>query len=555
MSERVPEALGRYLGSPPPRTANLSPVRLIDPICRPGLLCDCATIRTFYGQRSFCLVWSDSLGPLPRAYDLFHRIRDAHGDGMDPGPYHTKQIRVALKIIQSCQAQDRTPDRTVLQELDILLTDAFLGYAAHLSRGRTHPDTSAARWSPSTGNLQLISLLQSALQRDNILETMNQLQPRHRGYADLHEALTRYLAAARHGGWPRVEPGPPLRNGDRDPRVTALRRRLAASGDLTGPESPDPARFDDNLEYALRLFQYRNGLPVQGVAGPPTVRSLNVPVAERLRRVELNLERWKWLPQNLGPRYIMVNTAAFSLELVEAGKTSATMKVITGRGMRSTPTLTSMITTVVVNPYWNIPHKLAVRDILPRIHRDPNYLYTREIRVFESWKPGAPELDRKSIDWSDINRFNMAYKLRQDPGPRNALGTMKFLLPNKRAVYLHDTPDKHLFQMARRDRSAGCVRVENPLELAMFLLQGDPQWTREQFREAIASKKNTWIPLRQPVPVYIVYRTVWVDGNGLLHFRDDIAGHDRSLENEIRKAHPLNHEHEPGRERRFVSAH
>jgi murein L,D-transpeptidase YcbB/YkuD len=205
------------------------------------------------------------------------------------------------------------------------------------------------------------------------------------------------------------------------------------------------------------------------------------------------------------------------------------MRVVAGKKARRTPVLTGEMTYLVFNPYWHVPHKLAVRDILPKIKKDPGYLDRQGIRVFESWEESAPEISRETIDWSSITKQNLSFKFRQDSGPRNALGRVKFMFPNKFAIYLHDTPSRYMFERSQRDFSAGCIRVEKPIDLAAYVLQGDPTWTREEILYAIENGSNRIVWLLDSIPVHVLYWTAWVDREGVSNFRRDVYGWDGPL--------------------------
>ncbi|MGW8321495.1 MAG: L,D-transpeptidase family protein [Thermodesulfobacteriota bacterium] len=312
--------------------------------------------------------------------------------------------------------------------------------------------------------------------------------------------------------------------------MVALRARLIASGDLGTDEAADPEILDDRMEQAVRRFQGRHGLVEDGAVGPATLAALNVPVEDRIRQIELNMERWRWLPDDLGRRYILVNTADFSLEIVEEGESVLVMRVVAGKKARRTPVLSAKMTYLVLNPYWHVPHRIAVRDILPKVKKDPGYLDQQGIRVFESWEEFAPEIPSETIDWSSITRHNFLFKLRQDSGPRNALGRVKFMFPNKFAIYLHDTPSRYMFKRKRRDFSSGCIRVEDPIDLACYVLRGNPKWTREEILSAIETGETRIVWLPEPIPVHVLYWTAWVDRQGAVHFRRDVYDRDGPLE-------------------------
>jgi murein L,D-transpeptidase YcbB/YkuD len=241
------------------------------------------------------------------------------------------------------------------------------------------------------------------------------------------------------------------------------------------------------------------------------------------------MERWRWLPQDLGNYHLMVNTADFKLNVVENQQTIKSIRAIVGKMERPTPVLSRKITYLKLNPYWNIPHKIALNDILPCIKKKPCYLADHNIRVYENWEENARELNPESIEWAKITKKKFVYKFRQDPANSNALGRVKFVFPNEFSIYLHGTPAHDLFNMTRRAFSSGCIRIEKPMELAAYLLQNNSKWNLEKLVAAVNRKKNKTILLSDPIKIYILYWTTWADKDGIVNFRDDIYGRDRRL--------------------------
>ncbi len=345
------------------------------------------------------------------------------------------------------------------------------------------------------------------------------LAPGHGEAERLQRALHRLRALEAAGGWRAVPDGPALHPGDADPRVPELRRRLL------GTASPDDHLYDPTLVGAVADFQRRHGLAADGVVGPRTLAALNLPVAQRRRQVEFSLEQLAALPGDLGRQHVWVNLLESRLTVVRGEQAVASQRVIVGRPDRPTPTLSSRINSLEVNPCWNVPQKLARRDLLPRVRRDPHYLVERQFRVFASWEPGAPELDPLTIDWAAIADWDLAFKLQQQPGPNNALGQVKVLFANPYAVYIHDTPNRRAFRRPERLLSSGCVRIEEPGQLAAALLGGDDG----AYAEALKSGETETVPLPQPVEVHLVYLTAWTDDHGRLCFRDDAYARDPVL--------------------------
>jgi murein L,D-transpeptidase YcbB/YkuD len=343
------------------------------------------------------------------------------------------------------------------------------------------------------------------------------------------ETLAAYRAIAAAGGWDTLPEGETLKVGMRDPRVPVLRRRLREAGDLTGAPSTDAELYDPALETAVKHFQYRHGLDQDGAIGKNTRAAFNVPIGDRIRTLVLNLERRRWLPDDLGQRYVFVNMAGFELKLVDGDKTMFDTKVVVGTPFHRTPVFSGNMSYVVVNPYWHITPSIARNEILPSVQKDVNYLASKNIRVFSDWSANAYEVDPHSVDWSQVSPRGMKYKFRQDSGPTNALGRIKFIFPNRHNIYLHDTPSKHLFKQSVRSFSHGCIRVQYPFDFATFVLRDRPGWTREKIDQTVAAGDRKIVNLPQSLPVHLTYLTNWVNSDGSVYFRKDIYGRDKLL--------------------------
>jgi murein L,D-transpeptidase YcbB/YkuD len=340
----------------------------------------------------------------------------------------------------------------------------------------------------------------------------------------LESALVHYQQLAAQGGWPQITTGPALHEGDMDERIHFLRKRLAASGDLAA-SLDQGVFFDESLREAVQRFQARHGLSADGVVGAKTLNELNVPISKRIQQLAASLERCQPLPSLLEPRHILVNIADFTLKLYEDGKLRLSMPVIVGKTYRQTPVFTGCISSLVLNPSWEVPHSIATKDLLPKIKKNPGYLGQAHFRIFRGWKDSG-EVNPAAIDWTNLSPSRFPYRLRQEPGPANALGRVKFLFPNPYDVYLHDTPARALFQKDTRTFSSGCIRLARPLDLAAYLLQGTPLGSMDALTAALSREKTQSVAIPLPIPVHIAYMTAWVDREGIIQFRPDIYNRD-----------------------------
>lgn len=403
-------------------------------------------------------------------------------------------------------------------------------YGSHVLTGQIDPRDLKEVWFGERSQVDLGTTIQQASETDRVAEFLQNLRPTHAGYAALQKTLASYRDITARGGWPVIPDGPKLQRGDRGPRVAALRDRLLLTSDLDRASAPIDEVFDVALERGLEKFQERHGLDADGAVGTSTLTALNVPAEARVRRIELNMERWRWLPQTLGERYILVNIANFALDVVEHGRSVLAMRVVVGKPARRTPFFSADMTYLVLNPHWHVPPTIAIQDNLPLIRRAPGYVSRQNFKLFRHGEGGVTRIDPMSVDWSSVSAGNFPYQLRQDPGPRNALGRVKFMLPNPYHVYLHDTPARELFAKTERAFSSGCIRLENPMGLAEYLLRGDLQWSRQKI--VISSKRGAEQVVHLParIPVHLLYWTAWANEDEVVHFRKDIYDRDKVLD-------------------------
>jgi murein L,D-transpeptidase YcbB/YkuD len=422
----------------------------------------------------------------------------------------------------------------VLAKVDLLLTIAALHYMSDMFDGRISPRSLEAQWVTKARKGDLDSLLADAIDRGRVKDALLDLEPAHDQYRKLREARVRFAQIVADGGWPELPAGGELKKGDQDPRVAILRKRLATSGDLSSKkvDSTTADLFDEELAQAVSSFQKRYGKDPDGVVGETERAALNVPAEDRLRQIELNMERWRWLPLSFGERYLIVNIPEYMLRAMENEQTVLEMRVVVGKAMNATAVFSDSLTYIVTNPDWNVPDSIVLEEIIPEVQADPEYLAKNRMRVFDGRGKEAQEIEADSIDWADSSSTNRIV-IRQDPWEGNLLGRIKFMFPNQFDIYLHDTPAGHLFALEERGFSHGCIRVEDPVALASYLLRGQEEGDPNRIRTLIESGETKTLHLEHPMPVHIVYFTAFVEEDGAVGFRNDLYGIDRELMEEL----------------------
>ena len=470
-----------------------------------------AQLQNYYRHRDYRPLWVDRQGPLPQATSLLAALMAAGEEGLDPACYSVQTIQQLWPVKMT----------SALARLELILTNAFIKYSDDVRNGLLQPDTGDPNWRAYAGRPEALPLLDELLANHNFAVELRTLPPPHQGYRQLREALRRHRHWAKQGGWPEIPAGPGLRRGQRHAQVRLLRARLMGE-DSRLEQAKDPTLFDQPLHEAVQDFQQRHGLEAQGLVGAATRRAMNIPVSERIQQLKVNMDRWRWLPRELGDDYIMVNTAAYQLTAYVEQEPHMSMRVITGKPERPSPIVGGKLVQVIINPDWVVPKTIAVKDILPILQTDPDYLSKKKIHIFSSPQADAEEIDPDDIDWTEIDENTFPYTLVQEPGVDNSLGRIKFVFLNDFAVFLHDTPIRELFARNQRAFSSGCIRVENPKELANFLLGEDSGWDDEELEQSISEGYTEKVQMARPIPVYLVYWTAWVDKDQGVNFREDI---------------------------------
>jgi len=334
----------------------------------------------------------------------------------------------------------------------------------------------------------------------------------------LREHLIRYEEIKKKGGWPFISEKRYLEVGMTDPTVKTLKRYLLLTGDLNTNSVRLNDTFDLALSKAVKEFQKKHSIMNTGVVAKKTLHELNIPVEKRIQQIQLNIERWKSMPDTFNDKYVMVNLPAASFELIYKDSLKLKMKVIIGKNDRKTPLLKSELTMIEFNPYWVVPPRVMEKDILPELIKDPDYIEEHEMRVYHNSK----EIDPKKIKWNLVDPKNCPYQVIQDPGVKNPMGRVKFIFPNNHFVYMHDTPFKNLFNASSISFSSGCIRLSNAMRLAEILLEDDLGWEKSVTSSLADSESTIKVELREPIKIYLAYFTAWVNTDGNIHFAPDI---------------------------------
>ena len=484
----TPPRLAPATAAPRPAPAPGSPEAAIqtalssdEPLVLAGRSLDKTALHALYDSRGFQPVWNEA-----RQESFRRALEDAASHGLDARSYEVKTTQAPAR--------------------ELLLTDAFVRYAAALARGQVNPRDFETDWRIDPAPFNAGHVFSDAVNGD-VASVLAALAPHEPEYERLREALRHYVAFDSKA-WHALSAPATVQRGDHGDIVKDLRERLLAEGYYDAASTPDdPAVFDQTLVDAMKKFQTAHGLPVDGSVGRITLAALNVSPAVRARQIRWNLERWRSLPRIDTPSRIEVNVPAAQAVLFTDGEPVRVMRTIVGAVIHPTPVLRARMRSVLLNPPWLVPNSIIVKEIRPALKRDPNYL------------------QRQNMVYQDVDGGKV---LEQLPGPKNSLGQVKFEMPNPDDIYMHDTPEQRIFGLSRRYVSHGCIRVEDPRELARILLDSD-EWSRDAIDAAISTGETQRVPLTKSLPVYVLYWTAFVDPDGTIEFRDDIYGRDKRL--------------------------
>jgi L,D-transpeptidase YcbB len=471
-----------------------------------------ATLIAHYVKQDGAIYWANT----GRMTPFLQRLARAEYDGLNPQDYPADAL---MQLRDNADPEDAH----AAAEGELYYSAFFISYAADLKIGRVAPQNVDPNLFRNRKTIDALRVLTELKKQRDPGKFLASFEPKNRHYQGLKRMLKAYTTAIEQGiVWPVIDQGATLKPGQSDSRMVKVRELLAFTGDYDGPES-GPNVYDGALAAAVKKFQIRHGLEAKGLFGKQTVVAMNILPEERRKQIILNMERWRWMPDNLGDEHFLVNIAAFELEWVVAGHEVERMNVVVGAVATQTPEFSDELEFVELNPTWTVPYAIATKEMLPKIQADP-FHYAEDFELFV----GGKLADWGSVNWGSYGGGSFPFTFRQKPGPKNALGKVKFMLPNAHNIYLHDTPAKDKFANSTRAFSHGCIRLSRPGDLAYKLLAVKKGMSAADVDAIWADGQTTKVVLPQKIPIHLIYATAFASDNGI-EFRTDVYGRDKKL--------------------------
>ena len=465
----------------------------------------------FYSKQDFIPAWDKK----KNVDELLSSLNSSYLEGLLPNDYHLTKIKAL---------QNKRLNSEEEADLDMLLTDALLMYASHLIQGKVVQSRIRPGWDISTNRhpTNADSLLANSLKNGNIKEDLEKLKPQNFMYHHLKVGLKHYREIAKNGGWPEIQGGMVMKKGSTEERVLTIRKYLSITGDLDSYDGTNN-NFDEELESAVKQFQFRHNITQDGVIGKGTLEQMNVTVEKRIDMIRINLERARWVMHQLESDFLVVNIAGFNIRRVTNEEVVFFSRVIVGKLHHESPIFKARLTYFVLNPTWTIPYSIATKETLPKLQKNPNYLAEKNMEIMDR---SGKVLDPATIDFSKYSKHNFPFTVRQKAGPHNALGQVKFIFPNQYAVYVHDTPARSLFSLEDRAFSHGCIRLDKKWELLLNLTDDPDVWNMNKINEILKTGKTTNVNLKHPIDIVILYWTAGADKEDKLYFDKDVYDRD-----------------------------
>ncbi|MEQ8697356.1 MAG: L,D-transpeptidase family protein [Bauldia litoralis] len=467
---------------------------------------DAEAVAAFYEDQAFAFAWIENGRLSDSARSIIDRISQADEDGLDADAYALPWDNVGVYY---------AADNAKLAEVDLMLSQAIVDYARHAYSGRLTPLSVSSNFGYTPTRLEAADILGLVSAADEPAATLDAYNPPQKEFRLLRTELAKERNRDAVERPPEIAEGKLIKPGMSDPRVVEIRARLEVTTDVD-----DPRVYDADVVAAIKAFQTSSRLRADGIVGNRTIAAFNRGPVDHVETIIANMERWRWMPRNLGQFYVQVNIPDYTVEIKKDDVVVHSTRVVVGKTIHQTPIFSDEMEHVVVNPVWNVPASIARNEMLPKLRAGSGL---GGYKVYANVRGKFRAVNPRSINWRNVNMSKI--QIKQPPGSRNALGQVKYLFPNKYAVYLHDTPSKSLFDRDARAFSHGCVRVQNPFDFgeALFASSSDVDGTK--LRKMVGGGER-WVNLKDKIPVHITYFTAWVDADGTLQLRDDVYGHD-----------------------------
>ncbi len=487
-------------------------------------------LRVFYIQKEWGPVWTNDTLLNAQGDELLKILLNVRAEGLNPEDYHNQELITLYQSQKENKKAERGIQIAALAKLDAVMSDAYFQLAQDIFYGTAKPRDNDSLWVAvyEKPKLDFILHLNDGLQQGGVAKSIWDLEPEHQSYHNLKKMLAYYLSLKDSVVYPMVKDGPKLKKDTTCERVMEVRARLLATNELEYDSTIKQDYFDETLFEAVKIFQRKNGLFIDGIVGKSTVKALNRSVEDYIQIISANMERWRWMPADIAEdTCIWINLAGYTLDVLEKGKSVMNMKIVCGKKERKTPVLNSAINQITLNPDWTVPPTILKNDAWPQLMKDPKaYL---EKKFFKIYRKDGTEVHPDSVNWKKYSPQTFPYKLREAPSEDNTLGQVKFSFPNPFTVYMHDTHEKNKFNSAERAFSSGCVRVQRPIDLLYYFFADTTKYPRAEIDSVLASDVKTRFTLKKPVELNILYFTAWVDTAGIFQVRNDVYKKDSLL--------------------------
>jgi L,D-transpeptidase YcbB len=489
--------------------------------------------KTFYEANNYKKVWLEQKGPNKQYKAFVNEVMESYRYGINPEDYRIPELEKEVEALY----ENKKRTEVQMSELDIRITASFFHFTTHLLEGRIRragaPDFIWKKGIPKEDDVSLLLSMNSA---NDLRREIDKLHPKDPQYEKLRKAFKEYKDLAQADNFPKIAIRKPIKPADSHQVIPVIRKKLKLTDLESDREPEDSLTYDEKLVDAVKQFQKRHGLTSDGIIDQETVKNLNVSLQQKTEVIALNLERLRWRPHlDLQNEQLIVNIPEYMLRVYNNKNVKMEMKVILGSDFNATPIFYDTLKYIVFSPTWNVPKSILEEEFLPNLKNNPAY-YSTDFKFFKN----GVEVDPEEEDWNDEELDVRSYQVVQNPGNLNALGHVKFVMPNNFNIYLHDTPADRLFRREDRALSHGCIRLEKPVDLATYLLEDQQNWNKDKVTEAMSEGEPKTIRLKKPFPVNIVYRTAWVDDDGLVNFREDIYGHDARQLAQLKKSGDFN---------------